>query len=504
MHYRATQLTIACLMAVGVINGPSAAAQITEVSTAHLLVKDQEEAATSFTISGPETSKVVIRGLGPSLEDSRSRGKGGGHGSVLKDPKITLLMNGRPLARNDNWREGRNAADIPEELRPAFDVEAALAVTLAPGTYEVRLESAGKDRRRFQGLGEVSVTQVDSEVTTGCPNIAPACATIIMGGDGESAVCQLQSTATCGADLSQVVDEVNVFFSEVTTATPFWMQALGGSGGSAKDGKGGGSAGYAQTTTSVNDILNEFNSTQIFYFIGENGPRGGETCGGGGGAATLVTMEDLSLNPGQSPDGSQVLLLAAGGGGAGGADPKAPCETESSSGARGTPAIALQNADVFSPGRTSDSTNCPGQAGVDGSGGASCSTAGDDDGLESGKGGFGGFGGAASSGNECNFLGGRTQFQNTKSVNLTFEDGRGGDGGSKGATCDAGGGGGGGGHGGGGGGGHGNASFGAAGGGSGASYARAATELSSLAPSTQPSDLCGAEGCVQINFDLTQ
>jgi hypothetical protein len=76
-------------------------------------------------------AKVVIRALGPSLS-------GNGVSTPLADPLLEIYDgNGTLVSSNDNWR------DTPEQatsitaagLAPSSDAEAAVAVTLIPGSY---------------------------------------------------------------------------------------------------------------------------------------------------------------------------------------------------------------------------------------------------------------------------------------------------------------------------------------------------------------------------------
>lgn len=96
---------------------------------------------------------------------------------------------------------------------------------------------------------------------------------------------------------------------------PMWIEAWGGKGGNTdtnndKNNKGG-TGGYAQTTVSVSEIMNINNgSTEIFYFLGAQGQTGPKRCGGAGGSATIVSLDDLSTAPSDNPP--PALLLIAG------------------------------------------------------------------------------------------------------------------------------------------------------------------------------------------------
>jgi hypothetical protein len=159
------------------------------------------------------------------------------------------------------------------------------------------------------GLGE----------TSSCPDITAPCSSTYTSDDGTIITCVLDSS-TCGVDLSDVIGQVA---GSVTENMVMWIQVGGANGG---DGIGPytgsqGEGGYAQTTTTVSDLAASNNgSTEIFYFLGTVGGNSGDHCGGSGGIATIVTFEDLTLNPSEDPSSAQIILDAGGGGGSSNGD----------------------------------------------------------------------------------------------------------------------------------------------------------------------------------------
>jgi hypothetical protein len=87
-----------------------------------------------FIITGPDTSttRVVVRGIGPSLNVNGVPVPG-----RLTDPLIELHQPDGTVLTNDNWRAAGNAGGIPLNLQPVDDREAAILATLAPGAYTV-------------------------------------------------------------------------------------------------------------------------------------------------------------------------------------------------------------------------------------------------------------------------------------------------------------------------------------------------------------------------------
>ena len=80
-------------------------------------------------VLGTESTKTILRAIGPSLA---SAGISGG----LADPTLELHDgNGTIIASNDNWRSDQEAEIIATTIPPKNDAESAIVQTLAPGSY---------------------------------------------------------------------------------------------------------------------------------------------------------------------------------------------------------------------------------------------------------------------------------------------------------------------------------------------------------------------------------
>jgi len=89
--------------------------------------------------------RVVVRGIGPSLT---------GVANVLADPTLELRnANGGLVLGNDNWRQTQEAELIATTLQPTNDLEAALVITLQPGSYTAQL----RGNNSTTGIGLVEV-----------------------------------------------------------------------------------------------------------------------------------------------------------------------------------------------------------------------------------------------------------------------------------------------------------------------------------------------------------
>ena len=88
-----------------------------------------------FIVIGSDNEEVVLRGIGPSLPLAGS----------LPNPRLELHdSTGALIASNDNWMDSPQKDEIiSRSLAPNDDLESALLVELAPGSYTTILSDAG-------------------------------------------------------------------------------------------------------------------------------------------------------------------------------------------------------------------------------------------------------------------------------------------------------------------------------------------------------------------------
>jgi hypothetical protein len=112
-----------------------------------------------FVVGGTLPKKVLIRGLGPSLQDKNVAG-------FLADPVLELRGSSRALIfSNDDWQDdSAQAAQIQATgLAPTRSQESAIVLTLVPATYTAILR--GKNNTSGVGLVEVyDVGSAESEL----------------------------------------------------------------------------------------------------------------------------------------------------------------------------------------------------------------------------------------------------------------------------------------------------------------------------------------------------
>jgi hypothetical protein len=94
-----------------------------------------------FTVSGNLPKQILIRGVGPTLVNF-------GVGGVLEDPRLDLYRGTTLMQSNDNWG-GTSALTNAFSSIGAFSLasatsrDAALLVTLAPGSYTAQISGTG-------------------------------------------------------------------------------------------------------------------------------------------------------------------------------------------------------------------------------------------------------------------------------------------------------------------------------------------------------------------------
>ena len=107
-----------------------------------------------FTIQGDTAVKVLVRGVGPSLE---RLGETGGVG----DPRLNLFRGPNLVSSNENWSDTSSAAiESAQSAVGAFPLEgdsldAALLVSLKPGSYTAQISSPGSP-----GVAQIEVYEV--------------------------------------------------------------------------------------------------------------------------------------------------------------------------------------------------------------------------------------------------------------------------------------------------------------------------------------------------------
>jgi hypothetical protein len=114
----------------------SASAQFASLSSRAFAGTEGNRIVGEFTINGPQSQRLIIRGLGPSLASILPTNP------VLANPTLELRDgNGALIIANDDWQDnGAQAAEIMAAgLAPSNIKESAIAAVLPPGSYSAHL-----------------------------------------------------------------------------------------------------------------------------------------------------------------------------------------------------------------------------------------------------------------------------------------------------------------------------------------------------------------------------
>ncbi|MFT7687940.1 MAG: hypothetical protein ACI9FB_003298 [Candidatus Azotimanducaceae bacterium] len=103
-----------------------------------------------IVITGTGKKTIVVRAKGPSLTAQSVAG-------ALQDPTITLLSGSTVLDSNDNWQNHVLSLQLPDNLKPANQLESAIMIDLNPGAYTVIVTGAGNKT----GVGIIEVFEIE-------------------------------------------------------------------------------------------------------------------------------------------------------------------------------------------------------------------------------------------------------------------------------------------------------------------------------------------------------
>ena len=115
-----------------------------------------------FIITGSADKRVIIRAIGPSLQQFNVP-------NPLADPVLELRgPTGALITSNDNWKQTQQALIESTHLAPTNDLESAIVATLQPGAYTAIVSGQGG----ASGIGLVEVYDLDSAAASKLANIS--------------------------------------------------------------------------------------------------------------------------------------------------------------------------------------------------------------------------------------------------------------------------------------------------------------------------------------------
>jgi IgA Peptidase M64 len=143
------------------VNGPTSLSQPINVSTRGNVLDGENVLIGGFIVDGTATKKVMVRALGPSLQQF-------GVTKPLSDPVLQLFGSaGNILATNDNWRDTQETDIIASGFPPQDDRESAVVITLPAGTYTAIVRG-----NNGVGIGLVEVYDLDQGSASDLTNIS--------------------------------------------------------------------------------------------------------------------------------------------------------------------------------------------------------------------------------------------------------------------------------------------------------------------------------------------
>ncbi len=135
------------------------AVQLANISTRLPVGSGDSVLIAGFTITGSQSKKIIVRGLGPFLPVNAN----------LADPTLEIHDSfGGTVAGNDNWRDTQQDELKATTIPPANDYDSAIVRNLAPGAYTAVLAGKGSTT----GVGLVEVYDLDIGADSRLVNIA--------------------------------------------------------------------------------------------------------------------------------------------------------------------------------------------------------------------------------------------------------------------------------------------------------------------------------------------
>ena len=130
-------------------SGTPANLQLVNISGRSLIQTGDQIAIGGFIVQGQGTKRVIVRGIGPSLQVA----------DALQDPTLELRDANGGSTTNDNWRESPQANEIQQTgIPPKDDRESAIVASLPAGDYTAILRGVNNT----SGIGLVEIYDLQS------------------------------------------------------------------------------------------------------------------------------------------------------------------------------------------------------------------------------------------------------------------------------------------------------------------------------------------------------
>lgn len=132
------------------------------ISTRMPVLPGDDAVICGFIITGTDPKKLILRGMGPSLDRLGVPG-------ALSDPILELHdSTGAAITTNDNWKDTQQAEIEATGIPPGNDLESSIVATLAPGAYT----AIERGKAGTSGVGLVEVYDLDNPIVSTLANIS--------------------------------------------------------------------------------------------------------------------------------------------------------------------------------------------------------------------------------------------------------------------------------------------------------------------------------------------
>ena len=139
---------------------PAFRVRLLNISTRMRVLTEDRVLIGGFIITGADPKRVIVRGIGPSLQAS-------GISNALVDPVLELNAPGTTTT-NDNWSDTQQAEIQAAGFAPSSNAESAIIGTLQPGAYTAIL----REKNSTPGVGLVEVYDLDQTAGSKLANIS--------------------------------------------------------------------------------------------------------------------------------------------------------------------------------------------------------------------------------------------------------------------------------------------------------------------------------------------
>jgi hypothetical protein len=129
---------------------------VANVSNRGLTGSGERTLISGFIVTGGEPRNVVVRALGPSLSSS-------GIQQFVTNPRLDVYQGSNVIGGNKDWKKDLRADELAQKypsLVPSNDNEAAMLLTLLPGTYTLQ----GLSEDGTEGVMILEAYDVDSSI----------------------------------------------------------------------------------------------------------------------------------------------------------------------------------------------------------------------------------------------------------------------------------------------------------------------------------------------------